>query len=71
MNTRISLTTKKIQVYNLARPNDKKAYEALLNDPNVHHINKEDISPSRTTGYPIVTVWYEVIDDIKDEDKQD
>ncbi|MBC8548936.1 MAG: hypothetical protein H8D23_04735 [Candidatus Brocadiales bacterium] len=53
------LTRKKIQVYNLAKPDHKAEYEELLNDPNVSHIIKEEFTYSKRTEHPVITVWYE------------
>lgn len=52
------LTRKKVEVFNLAKPDHKAEYEELLNDPNVSHIEKEEFTYSKRTEHPVITVWY-------------
>ena len=47
---------KKVDVYDLKVDHDKKAYENLMNNPNVS-IVKEEFSYIKT-GDPKITVWY-------------
>ena len=53
------LTRKRVEVYNLAKPDHKAEYEELLNDPNISHIIKEEFTYSKRTEHPVITVWYE------------
>lgn len=55
----LRLTRKKVEVYNLAKPDDKDAYESLMNDPEVDFISKEEFTYSKRSEQPIITVWYE------------
>ena len=52
-------TQKKIEVFNLAKPEHKAEYEELINDPKVSHIIREEFTYSKKTEHPIITVWYE------------
>lgn len=54
-----SPTIKKVKTFNLAREGKHAEYEDLLNDPRVVHIKKENVTISKKTDYPIITVWYE------------
>jgi hypothetical protein len=50
------LTEKKVETFNLAKPDQKERYEALLNDPNVSYIEREEFTYSKRTEHPIITV---------------
>ncbi len=54
------LTQKRVQIFNLAKPEHRDDYENLLNDVSrVSHIIKEEFMYSKRTEHPIITVWYE------------
>jgi hypothetical protein len=51
---------KKVEVYELKDPADKKLYETLLNDPTVEII--KDVFAYDRNGVPKITVWFEKIE---------
>ncbi len=53
--------TKKVDVFDLKMDNEKKAYEDLMNNPDVT-IVKDEFSYVKT-GDPKITVWYLLIED--------
>jgi hypothetical protein len=53
------LTKIRVEVFNLAKPEHKEKYEALLNSPKISHIKKEEFQYSKKTEHPIITIWYE------------
>jgi len=51
---------KRVAFFNLSKPEDKKEYEEILNDPECE-VEKEQFkysTPSTKQAEPLVTVWY-------------
>ena len=53
------LTRKKVKTFDLKIEEQKEKYEAILNDPKVTYIIKEEFTYDKRSSHPVTTIWYE------------